>query len=110
MSAEIENGLIDSAFLGWEDHGCFACSIGIEFGCVHQAFGVYQLGNRTGGDDYGITFLAKLMNAVGVNEWSKLKGTHVRVKRDKHGDLIRAIGHIIEDKWFEPREFAKGYE
>jgi hypothetical protein len=34
-----------------------------------------------------------------LDDWSKVAGSYVRVRRDGH--KILAIGHIVEDRWFD---------
>jgi len=48
------------------------------------------------------------MDVVGVAKWEDIKGHYVRVKQENR--LVVGIGNIIEDKWFEPREFFKEIE
>lgn len=45
----------------------------------------------------------KVKKLSGVWTW---KGHYVRAKQEDR--LVVGIGNIIEDKWFEPREFFKG--
>jgi hypothetical protein len=98
---EIKNAKIQSTFLGIEDHGIFTAMITLDYGESSQGFGNHDLTYR----DYGIKYLRKILEVVGVDCWEELKGKHVRVKSDGH---IYSIGHIIEDKWFEPEGSKKG--
>ena len=52
--------------------------------------------------------LTRIMDVVGVAKWEDIKGHYVRVKQEDR--LVVGIGNIIEDKWFEPREFFKEVE
>jgi len=45
---------------------------------------------------------ANEMEARDVDRWEELIGEIVRIKGDC--TAIHAIGHIIEDKWFEPEK------
>ena len=48
----------------------------------------------------------QIMNVVGVDRFSDLKGKYIRVETNGNGPIKR-FGHIIEDKWFDYREFYK---
>lgn len=94
--------------LGFEDHGILTCWLYLDYGGSSQGFGGYCLGG-----DYGTDFLKKILNTVQVEEWEDLIGKYIRVKfNDKttgFGSNIEAIGNIIEDKWFSPKELGKKY-
>ena len=108
-TSDIENAKIISTRLGYEDHGTFACRVVLAMGLREQAFGDYPLDDcgSTGmiGTVYGCQFLMDLLSTVGVDRWEGLCGTYVRVDRF-NGD-IRRLGHIIEDRWFDPRALAE---
>lgn len=69
-------------------------------GSASQGFGGYSLGG-----DATTNLLKKLLTAVGVEKWEDLKGKHVRVQTEN--GRIRAMGHIMEDKWFDPSKDLK---
>lgn len=89
----IDNALIDYVFLGIEDHGCFAVSIGFDFGGEGQATGAINLGNPK----FCLAYLKKILSAVGVDSFDKLKGRSVRVKRE--GGMVVGFGHFIKNEW-----------
>lgn len=112
---ETKNAKIRSTMLGVEDHGIMTCSISLDYGGMVQGFGGYgfdephkteaePFGRR--GTAYGCEFIRRVLVVVGVDCWEDLKGKHVRAVID--GGLVRKIGHIIEDKWFDPEELAEG--
>lgn len=53
-------------------------------------------------------FIYRVLTIAGVDDWAKLVGRSIRVRKEDHWNgPIRAIGHIIEDDWFDPKvEFA----
>lgn len=108
---KIENAKITSTTLGTEDHGIFSCMIYLEGESSSQGFGGYALDeysegkNKRIGNGYGIDFIKGILEVAGATNWEDLKGKYVRVKRDgKWNSNILAIGHLIEDKWFDPKE------
>lgn len=106
---ETENARIESTFLGREDHGIFTFTIMLDYGMAGQGFGNYSLDewNRTTekrvGHKRGIDLIAAILDRVGVNGWEELVGKYVRVEHDC-GNVYR-IGHIIKDKWCNPKDF-----
>lgn len=115
MSDLFENGQIVSVRLGHMDAPCLTSWIDIKFAGSGQSFGGYALddkpntsmGKRSPCSACGL-WVARVMEVVGVDEWSKLVGKNIRVRRDEPRGLIVAIGHIFDDKWFQPKaEFKK---
>lgn len=108
---EIENGRIESTMLGVEDHGIFTCVLHISFNGSGQGFGTACLDSydtvkkKRIGTRWGLEYIMRLMEAVGVDKWEDLQGKFVRVKRVN--GLLVSIGHIVKDQWFTPKELAK---
>lgn len=101
MSDQIHNARITEARVGFEDHGIFCASLMLDYGCSAQGFGPC-LGDRAH------EIIPAILRAVGADWWDQLKGRIVRVKRDEgyHG-YVRAIGHPIDDKWADMRDWDK---
>ena len=81
----------------------------INYGGCSQGFGGCALdskpkerGDERGPTAYGMAFITGIMRAVGVEKWEDLKGKYVRVVADQ-GHVYK-IGHIIENKWFDPKD------
>lgn len=115
MREEIEtkNAVIESTSLGGYDGGTsvMTCWLHLSYGGSGQGFGGYGLdepyGDRAGirnrrGTAYGMEFITRIIATVGVDKWEDLPGKHIRVKAGY--DKVIAIGHIIEDRWFEPQK------
>lgn len=90
----MKNAIIESATIGYEDHGILIFMLDLRHGeCTHQGFGGYAL---------KADHIKKILDVAGVQSWDQLKGKTIRIVR--HDGFIQKIGHIIEDKWFDPRE------
>ena len=109
MDREIKNAKITGTMLGQEDHGILSCMINLNYGGSGQGFGGYCLdephkvngefkGRR--GTAYGMEFIRRVLETVGVEKWEDLKGKHVRA--DCEWVRVHGIGHITENKWFYP--------
>ena len=116
---EIKNAQIESTMLGREDHGIMTFMIFVKFDkCVACGVGGYAL------DGYdknlqqrvfcanGMEAVSKILDVVGVDKWEDLPGKYIRIKDNGWGSTIDEIGNLMEDKWFNLREFfgKKVYE
>lgn len=108
-----ENAKITDVSLGIGDHCCLTFSIVLKGSGWGTCFGGYNLAFFNGttfkgseSSEKGLEALKRIMDVVGVAKWEDIKGHYVRVKQQDR--LVVGIGNIIEDKWFEPREFFKG--
>ena len=108
---EIKNAKIESTMLGFEDHGIFTYCLQLDYGGSGQGFGTYMLDAKDPADpktvphNYGIRHIRQILGVVGVEKWEDLPGKYIRVEAEHDG--IRRIGNILEDKWFDPKEFFK---
>lgn len=97
---EIKNAKITGTSLGNDDRGP-SFWVYVEYGQYGgQGFGGYSLGG-----EFTHYVIMGILNTLGVDKWEDLKGKPVRVKSSH--DKIQAIGHYLEDKWFDPSEFNK---
>jgi hypothetical protein len=109
MNDGIVNARIAATTLGREDHGIFTASISLDYGSSSQSFGGYALdgkpartpGSHRPGTRYGLEFIIRLLRALEVESWEKLKGTHCRVSIE--GGKAMKIGHLLQDQWFDPK-------
>ena len=104
----ITNAKISSTMLGIEDHGIMTFSLSMSFDSCGQGFGGYALDGKAGkiGHAKSILAIRKILETVGVNKWEDLEGQLVRIKKDsEYNGPIRAIGHIMEDNWFDIQQF-----
>lgn len=105
-----ENAKITDVSLEIGDHCCLTFSIALKGLGWGASFGGYNLtffnGTSFEGSEKGLEALTRIIDVVGVSKWEDIKGHYVRVKQEDR--LVVGIGNIIEDKWFESREFFKG--
>lgn len=109
---EIENAKITNTRISMADHGCLTFDLILEgdgWGC---AFGGYCIGRGylgakefTAESGNGLVAMMKIMDVVGVEKWEDLKDRYIRCKTNRWGGTIDEIGNLIEDKWFNIREF-----
>ena len=106
---EIINAVIESAFVGFEDHGLLTVWLMLDYGGSGQGFGGHCLGSQTrdksdihSRGDYCGHFITRCLQIGGVNKFDQLPGRTIRVKRKGFFSPIEAIGHIVKDDWFNP--------
>lgn len=104
---ETKNARIESTMLGTEDHGILTCYLTVAYDkCLRQGFGGYALDrfDKTRdcriGTAYGMEFVSRIMQTIGVEKWEDLKGKYCRIRGNSV--KIYAIGHITDDVWFSP--------
>ena len=110
---EIVNAKIENVSLTMADHGvlCYFLTLkmngcGVNYG--GRVIGKGWLGaNADEFEGYakGTEALMRIMDVVGVERWENLKGKYVRVELNGWGETVEKIGNIIEDKWFDQKEF-----
>ena len=108
---EIKNAKITGTMLGRKDHGIMTFMLYIEFGGCGCGVGGYALDGKDsktgkyGFSPKGLEAVAKICDIVGVDKWEDLKGKYIRIKDNGWGSTVDEIGNLMEDKWFNIREF-----
>lgn len=114
---EIINARITSVSLGYEDHGILTFGLGLDLaGGMFTTFGGYGLDtyNKTTKKRechaYSMQLIVEIMKTVGVEKWEDLKDKYIRVVKEGLNTPIRKIGNLMEDKWFDVKEFFEYYD
>ena len=111
--SEIKNGIIRKADLSMSDHGVLTLVLAVEGDGWMTVLGGHTLGHgflgakTFQGSPKGIEEIMRIMDVIGVARFSDLNGKHIRVVLEGWGDPVHKFGNIIEDKWFDYREFYK---
>jgi hypothetical protein len=108
----IKNAIIESTMLGREDHGIMTWMIFIKFDkCVHCGVGGYALDGYDSHTETRVCVaesmesIVKVLDVVGVDKWEDLPGKYIRFEDNGWGSTITKIGNIIDDKWFDLKDF-----
>lgn len=117
IGVQIKNAVISKVSLNMKDYGCLVLDItlkGDTWGCRYG--GNYFLGKGYlgasdecfKGYDKGTEAIMRIMNVVGVEDLYDMIGKCVRVAIE-NGEVI-AIGHFLNDKWFDYKLFFEDTE
>jgi len=104
---EIKNAVIEKATITCGDRGILDAWLMLNYGGSGQGFGGYVLYCPKSFSHHKIESFAghhifRCMEIAGVTDWHAMPGKTIRVKIEN--GLIRAIGHIVKDDWFCPKE------
>ena len=108
---KIVNALIEKVSLSMEDHGVLCYYLTLKMNGMGCNYGGRVIGKGyLGAKDFegyakGTEAIMRIMDVVGVHRWEDLKGKYVRVDLPDCGGSVARIGNIIEDKWFDQKEF-----
>ena len=112
MQDGIYNAKVEKVKLEFEDHGCLCLNLYLEHEGGYQTFGginlisKFQKEFKPDGGNYAGWYIKRVFDVCGVDSMDELPGQAVRIKLEN--GIIRAIGNIIRDDWFEPRvDFKK---
>lgn len=53
----------------------------------------------------GMEAIMRILDAIGEDNYCKLKGKYVRVATKRLGSVVNIIGNILDDKWFDYKSF-----
>lgn len=105
---ETKNAIIKSAIIDTGDRGMLTVWLNLDYGDSGQGFGGYALylpksfKNHSESSDLAGHFIFRCMEIAEVGKWDEIIGKTIRVKSDH--SKIHAIGNIVKDDWFNPKE------
>lgn len=109
MSAyEKKNAIIENAIIDIGERGLLTAWIYLKYDGGGQGFGGYALHlpsdwkNGKQKMPFAGHFLTRVLQVVGVDKWEQLPGKAVRVVASDSD--VSAIGNIIKEDWFNPRQ------
>lgn len=109
----IKTAKIIRADISMEDHGCLVIELTLEGDGWGVVFGGYSLGHGYLGCKDFVGYkecseaLMRIMDTVGVERFSELKGKTIRVVEEGFSNPIRKIGNATADKWFSYDDLFK---
>lgn len=94
------NARIEEAFLGVGEHGLLTVSLRLLVsGGSYQSFGNFKLGTLHRPSSLLGFVLGRIIEVVGVTEWSELLGQPVRI--ECQDGAIHRLGHFLDEYWFD---------
>lgn len=115
-SLKMQNAQITSTFLGYEDHGILTYYLMLKGDGWGYGFGGLGLDSwnkakdrRFAENGYGLESIRSILDTVGVQRWEDLTGKYLRCEGEGWGGRILRIGHITDEKWFDPAKLAESF-
>lgn len=107
----LRNAEITNVSLNMKDHGALTLDLSLSGNGWGVVYGGYCLGRGyLGAKNFvgyasGLEAIMRIMNVVGVDDLTEMKGEHVRVALKGIGDSVKIIGNFIRDEWFDYGSF-----
>lgn len=106
---KIQNAVIESVEITTNDRGILDVWVHLDYGGSGQGFGGYALYLDKSYTHHRLESVAghhifRIMQIAGVTTWAQLKGKPIRVRTDGSFGPIEAIGHIVKEDWFCPKD------
>lgn len=110
---EILNAQVTNADLSMEDHGSLVLWLTLNGNGWGVGYGGYGIGKGyVGAAEFkgyakGTELIMRVMDTIGVARFQELMGKYVRVAVNfsTDGGRVYIIGNIIEDNWFDIKDF-----
>lgn len=107
------NAQITKASLTMESHGCLTIYLtlqgsgrGVQFGGHNLGRG-YKGAKTFTGSAKGTEYIMRIMDVVGVSRFEDLEGKYVRVVETDGDSVVKEIGNIVANKWFNVEDFYR---
>ena len=107
----LRNAEIANVSLNMKDHGALTLDLSLSGNGWGVVYGGYCLGRGyLGAKNFvgyasGLEAIMRIMDVVGVDDLTEMKGEHVRVALKGIGDSVKIIGNFIRDEWFDYGSF-----
>ena len=107
----LRNAEITNVSLNMKDHGALTLDLSLSGNGWGVVYGGYCLGRGyLGAKNFvgyasGLEAIMRIMDVVGVDDLTEMKGKHVRVALKGIGDSVKIIGNFIRDEWFDYGSF-----
>jgi len=108
----IENAFIEGVMLGIEDHGILTMSFHLKYDGTAQSYGGICLDER--GTHYerqsgpAVGMMIRSLCEIFSRDFMELSGYCRVIREDSHwNSRIKAIGHILNDRWFSYELWVK---
>ncbi len=107
----LRNAEITNVSLNMKDHGALTLDLSLSGNGWGVVYGGYCLGRGYLGTKNfvgyasGLEAIMRIMDVVGVDDLTEMKGEHVRVALKGIGDSVKIIGNFIRDEWFDYGSF-----
>lgn len=107
----LRNAEITNVSLNMKDHGALTLDLSLSGSGWGVVYGGYCLGRGyLGAKNFvgyasGLEAIMRIMDVVGVDDLTEMKGKHVRVALKGIGDSVKIIGNFIRDEWFDYGSF-----
>lgn len=107
----LRNAEIANVSLNMKDHGALTLDLSLSGNGWGVVYGGYCLGRGyLGAKNFvgyasGLETIMRIMDVVGVDDLTEMKGEHVRVALKGIGDSVKIIGNFIRDEWFDYGSF-----
>ena len=102
MTSRITNARITGTNFGIQEDGSMVFYLTLEAGGKVYHVGGIALDSF---DELTGTRVSFVLEVAGVSRWEDLPGTFLRVEESAWGTMVFRIGNILEDRWFDIREF-----
>ena len=111
MTSRITNARITGTNFGIQEDGSMVFYLTLEAGGKVYHVGGIALDSFDEATGCRVSFgrgmhaIRRVLEVAGVSRWEDLPGTFLRVEESAWGTMVFRIGNILEDRWFDIREF-----
>lgn len=111
MTSRITNARITGTNFGIQEDGSMVFYLTLEAGGKVYHVGGIALDHYDADTGCRVSFgrgmhaIRRVLEVAGVSRWEDLPGTFLRVEESAWGTMVFRIGNILEDRWFDIREF-----